>query len=47
MGLGNRDVVCFKWGVNGMFYNNYWRGRLKEIERGRLEHTGDRRDGKT
>jgi hypothetical protein len=21
IGVGNRDVVCFPWGVNGIFHN--------------------------
>jgi hypothetical protein len=44
MGFGNRCVVFFLWGVNGLFHNNYWRGRLKEVERGRhVAHGRQRR----
>ena len=36
--------MCFSWGVNGIFHNNYWRGRLKEVERGRhMAHGGQKR----
>ena len=39
-GLGDRELVCFPWGVKCIFHNNYWLGRLKEVERGGMWRHG-------
>jgi hypothetical protein len=36
--------MCFPWDGNGIFHNKYWKGQLKDDERGRhMEHRGQKR----